>query len=900
MTGTPAESVPALTSLSVATSAEGSPAPSDLQPVRSIESLPRLPQSIFSALRSLFLHISLNVEEKGMVSPSAFIAALKKENVDFRTSQHQDAHEFLNYLLNRVAEDIDENRTRPTMVQSLFEGLLTNETRCLSCNTVSHRDETFLDLSIDIEPNSSVTACLREFSKGEMLLEDNRFRCDHCNEYCDAEKRMKVKTLPNVLALHLKRFKYIEDANRNIRPTKLTYRVAFPLELRLFDTSDDAQNPDRLYELFAIVVHIGAGLAHGHYVTVVRTQGKWVLFDDEAVDVIKESDIMKYFGDAPGGQGYVLFYQAVDMDIHALGLPDRLHHAAPKTTIPPPAFPPEWSSEKQFADHGVVYTPYAGTSQAQAAASLVPLPPPAPTPPTPVAAHPGRKGLKLDIPATPKFDASATLNSLRGLTGPLTMPAQGSREQNGGFFSRTPRHSQSRLDKASSAQAPISPLTALPPSGGLPPTAPPQLKARPSSRGKDAAAWLAGKMGKEKRREGEEAAAAPGTGTGTPMPKDDAPPVPPLPPLPIAPINGAVSENALVGLGIHPDQKRPSLPASLERVQEAMVLHPPPPQSQEDPLVSVHHHHHHTAGVFPHGASAPVSARTSGMLSPPTSPSAPLSPSSRTSSSLQAAPILESPTEDSTGTSQSVEAKSPHGPSLHRKRPSTAGGKLSNGPLTVRPPEETNGTTGFEKIRGRRASRDDAGDRPKWYKRIGKKERPSTASGKLEDEDDYAVENDVIEISVSGGLHSFEPPMGRHHYVPPPTLTSTPTLTGPTKTSTPDVDTSTTSIDNSSSTSSDERADRTGPLPQTPFPTQSMPPPSFPSHMSAPTSPNHSHADRPPDPPKAKRKLSMHKPALRRLSWFGSNNNLKEPVDASDTVPPLTPTEKKSRIPLGR
>ncbi|KZT51792.1 cysteine proteinase, partial [Calocera cornea HHB12733] len=313
-------------------------------------SLPRLPQSIFSALRALFLHISLNTEDKGMVSPSAFIAALKKENPDFRTSQHQDAHEFLNYLLNRVAEDVDENRTstlvhgastdssaaptfasatpassppatpprpaqrplpsgRPTLIQSLFEGQLTNETRCLACNTVSHRDETFLDLSIDIEPNSSVTACLREFSKGEMLLEDNRFKCDHCNEYCDAEKRMKVKTLPNILALHLKRFKYIEDANRNIRPTKLTYRVAFPLELRLFDTSDDAQNPDRLYELFAIVVHIGAGLAHGHYVTVVRTQGKWVLFDDDAVDVIKESDIMKYFGDAPGGQAYVLFYQ---------------------------------------------------------------------------------------------------------------------------------------------------------------------------------------------------------------------------------------------------------------------------------------------------------------------------------------------------------------------------------------------------------------------------------------------------------------------------------------------------------------------------------------------------------------------------------------------------------------
>lgn len=65
---------------------------------------------------------------------------------------------------------------------------------------------------------------------------------------------MKIKKLPNVLALHLKRFKYQEDVGRYI---KLTYRVAFPMELRLFNTVDDMENADRLYTLFAIVVHIG-------------------------------------------------------------------------------------------------------------------------------------------------------------------------------------------------------------------------------------------------------------------------------------------------------------------------------------------------------------------------------------------------------------------------------------------------------------------------------------------------------------------------------------------------------------------------------------------------------------------------------------------------------------------
>lgn len=66
--------------------------------------------------------------------------------------------------------------------------------------------------------------------------------------------RMKIKKLPNVLALHLKRFKYQEESQKYI---KLAYRVAFPFQLRLFNTVDETDEADRLYNLFGIVVHIG-------------------------------------------------------------------------------------------------------------------------------------------------------------------------------------------------------------------------------------------------------------------------------------------------------------------------------------------------------------------------------------------------------------------------------------------------------------------------------------------------------------------------------------------------------------------------------------------------------------------------------------------------------------------
>ncbi|KAJ1031697.1 hypothetical protein NDA13_002087 [Ustilago tritici] len=288
----------------------------------------------------------------------AFLGTLKRENVLFDSTMHQDAHEMLNFVLNKVGEDLiqaDKAKGRVKMqsrnpylnlgsgshktvdghskhsvmqvgpngntcVHRLFEGVLTNETRCLTCETVTSRDECFLDLSIDIEKNSSVTSCLRQFSASEMLRSRNKFFCDSCSGLQEAEKRMKIKKLPNVLALHLKRFKYEESVQRYV---KLAYRVAFPQELRLFNTSDDAEDPDRLYELCAIVVHIGAGPHHGHYIAVVKVGNRWVQFDDDVVTYIDEFEITKYYGDRPGlGSAYVLFYQAVDLDFGGLGLKD--------------------------------------------------------------------------------------------------------------------------------------------------------------------------------------------------------------------------------------------------------------------------------------------------------------------------------------------------------------------------------------------------------------------------------------------------------------------------------------------------------------------------------------------------------------------------------------------------
>ncbi|CAD6209939.1 unnamed protein product [Miscanthus lutarioriparius] len=252
----------------------------------------------------------------------------------------QDAHEFLNFLLNELVDILEKehnaareslqnisfpkNSNGPidgqpngshkelaaTWVHKCFQGILTNETRCLRCETVTDRDETFFDLSLDIEQNSSLTSCLKNFSSTETLNAEDKFFCDKCCSLQEAQKRMKIKKPPNILVIHLKRFKYIEQLQRY---KKLSYRVVFPLELKLLNTVD---NSDLEYSLFAVVVHVGSGPNHGHYISLVKSHNHWLFFDDENVEMTDESMVQAFFGSPQEfsgntDNGYILFYESL-------------------------------------------------------------------------------------------------------------------------------------------------------------------------------------------------------------------------------------------------------------------------------------------------------------------------------------------------------------------------------------------------------------------------------------------------------------------------------------------------------------------------------------------------------------------------------------------------------------
>uniref|UniRef100_A0A6Q2X807 ubiquitinyl hydrolase 1 n=1 Tax=Esox lucius TaxID=8010 RepID=A0A6Q2X807_ESOLU len=307
---------------------------------------PRRKESLLTCLSDLFNSIAT---QKKKVGEKNLILLLRMEEL-FDNYMQQDAHEFLNYLLNTIADLLQEEKgqerqqngklvqngggggggsggtgggggdgeegekTQQTWVHEIFQGTLTNETRCLNCEAVSSKDEDFLDLSVDVEQNTSITHCLRGFSNTETLCSEYKYYCEQCRSKQEAQKRMRVKKLPMILALHLKRFKYMDQLHRY---TKLSYRVVFPLELRLFNTSGDATNPDRMYDLVAVVVHCGSGPNRGHYITIVKSHGFWLLFDDDIVEKIDAQAIEEFYGltsdiSKNSESGYILFYQSRD------------------------------------------------------------------------------------------------------------------------------------------------------------------------------------------------------------------------------------------------------------------------------------------------------------------------------------------------------------------------------------------------------------------------------------------------------------------------------------------------------------------------------------------------------------------------------------------------------------
>lgn len=114
------------------------------------------------------------------------------------------------------------------------------------------------------EPNVSLNYCISNYSRAERLTGRDKFKCDKCGDLVDASKCSLIKTLPNFLSVHLRRFKY-DEAKKGI--TKLNWQVPFPYKLKIktnywdktMKQQEGEKDQEGLYRLVGVVVHLGTG-----------------------------------------------------------------------------------------------------------------------------------------------------------------------------------------------------------------------------------------------------------------------------------------------------------------------------------------------------------------------------------------------------------------------------------------------------------------------------------------------------------------------------------------------------------------------------------------------------------------------------------------------------------------
>eukprot|EP00887_Chlorella_sp_A99_P007535 scaffold2.g7535.t1 len=130
----------------------------------------------------------------------------------------------------------------------------------------------------------------------ERLDADNSWYCSRCKEFVQANKKLDIWSLPDVLIVHLKRFSHSRFSR-----DKLDTPVAFPLE-GLDMQPYLMRQQDAMYDLFAVSNHYG-GLGGGHYTAYAKLldSEEWHLFDDSSVRVVEPEAVQ-----SPAA--YVLFY----------------------------------------------------------------------------------------------------------------------------------------------------------------------------------------------------------------------------------------------------------------------------------------------------------------------------------------------------------------------------------------------------------------------------------------------------------------------------------------------------------------------------------------------------------------------------------------------------------------
>ncbi|OHT00067.1 Clan CA, family C19, ubiquitin hydrolase-like cysteine peptidase [Tritrichomonas foetus] len=224
-----------------------------------------------------------NKEREFFIKPIKFLDSIYRETDQFTKGQQHDAHEFIIYLISSFDEVIKKfndihGKTLTPPFSKLFEGVKATCFHCELCENDKERQEPFISLDLGILPQSNLQNLVDESLFPEIVEED--WKCDNCSQKSEAQITSYMAQLPPVLLIELQRFKYNRQTQRMEKNSEI---VKIPNEIHI-NSGSGPQN----YKLKAIICHIGISLFHGHFIAFSKVDEKWLLANDDNLNVLDQ------------------------------------------------------------------------------------------------------------------------------------------------------------------------------------------------------------------------------------------------------------------------------------------------------------------------------------------------------------------------------------------------------------------------------------------------------------------------------------------------------------------------------------------------------------------------------------------------------------------------------------
>ncbi|KAH9450894.1 hypothetical protein MJO29_009439 [Puccinia striiformis f. sp. tritici] len=262
--------------------------------------------SVASAIQRLFYQMQTSSES---VVTGELTKSLRWKSLD--DSPPHVVQDFLRVLQQKLQSQMKGTRADGAF-QHLFAGRRIKNLKCTEVDYECSQEEIFYGIQLDVKnsdgrPLKTLAESLKAYVTPGTVEGKNKYHTGGKHGLQDAKKRTIFLEFPPVLHLHLKRFEYNLQTDKQV---KINDPLEYPFQLDLAPYLDEssAAKADWNYRLHSVLLHSG-DVQGGNYSALIKPHPelRWYKFDDDRVIPVTDRDVLKS-GTDPSKNAYMLVY----------------------------------------------------------------------------------------------------------------------------------------------------------------------------------------------------------------------------------------------------------------------------------------------------------------------------------------------------------------------------------------------------------------------------------------------------------------------------------------------------------------------------------------------------------------------------------------------------------------